>query len=52
MQPGAEDLVKHVRAEQSERTPERGLPGRAPCSAEPGQHLRAGIGRPVPDRGE
>ena len=52
VQPGAEDLVEHVRADQGERAPERGLLRRAAGRAQPGQHLRAGVGGPLPDRGE
>jgi len=51
-QPGAEDLVEHVRADQGERAPERGLLRRAAGCAQPGQHVRPGIGGPLPDRGE
>jgi hypothetical protein len=52
MQPGAEDPVQHVGADQSERAAERGLLRRPPGRAQHGQHLRAGIGGPLPDRGE
>jgi hypothetical protein len=52
VQPGAEDPVEHIRAEQGERAPERGLVRRAAGRAQHGQHVRAGIGGPLPDRGE
>jgi hypothetical protein len=52
VQPGAENPVEHVRADQGEGTPERGLLRRAAGRAQPGQHLLAGIGGPLPDRGE
>jgi len=52
MQPGAEDLVQHVRADQGERAPERGLLRRAASRAQAGQHVRPGVGGPLPDRGE
>ena len=51
-QPGAEDLVQPVRADQGERAPERGLLRRAAGRAQPGQHVRPGVGGPLPDRGE
>ena len=51
-QPRAEDPVEHVRADQGERAPERRLLRRPACRAEPGQHLLAGVGGPLPDRGE
>jgi len=52
VQPGAENPVEHVRTDQGERPPERGLLRRAAIRAQPGQHRRAGIGGPLPDRGE
>jgi hypothetical protein len=52
VQPGAKNLVEHIRADQGERAPVRGLLRRAAGRAEPGQHVRAGIGDPLPDRGE
>ena len=51
-QPGAENLVELVRADHGERAPERGLLRRAARRAQPGQHVRPGIGSPLPDRGE
>ena len=51
-QPGAEGPVEHIPADQGERAPERGLLRRAAGRAQPGQHLRAGVGGPLPDRGE
>jgi hypothetical protein len=50
--PGAEDPVEHIWADQDERTPESGLIRRAAGRPEPRQHLRAGIGGPLADRGE
>jgi len=52
MQPGAEDPVEHVGADQGERAPERGLLRRPAHRAECGQRLRPGVGGPLPDRGE
>ena len=52
VQPGAENPVEHIGADQGEGTPERGLLRRAAGRAQPGQHLLAGIGGPLPDRGE
>ena len=51
-EPGAEDPVEHVGADQCERAPEGGFLRRAARRAQHGQHLRAGIGGPLPDRGE
>ncbi len=52
VQPGANDLVEHVRADQGERAPERGLLRRPADRSEPGQHAGPGIGGPLADRGE
>jgi hypothetical protein len=52
VQPGTEDAVEHIGADQGEGTPERGLLRRAAGRAQHGQHLRARIGGPLPDRGE
>jgi len=52
MQPGAEDPVEHIRADQGERAPEGGLLRRPARRAECGQRLRPGVGGPLPDRGE
>jgi len=51
-QPGTENLVELVRADHGERPPERRLLRRAARRAQPGQHVRPGIGGPLPDRGE
>jgi hypothetical protein len=51
-QPGAENPVQHVHADQGERAPERGLLRRAADRAQPGQHVRPGVGSPLPDSGE
>ena len=51
-QPGAEDPVEHVGADQGERAPVGGLFRRAAVRAECGQHVRAGVGGPLPDRRE
>jgi hypothetical protein len=51
-QPGAEDLIQPVLADQGECAPERGLLRRAAGRFEPGQHVGPGIGGPLPDRGE
>ena len=51
-QPGAENPVQHIGADQRERPPEGGLLGCAADRAQRGQGLRAGIGGPLPDRGE
>jgi hypothetical protein len=52
VKPGANDLVEHVRADQGERAPERGLLRRPADRSEPGQHAGPGIGGPLADRGE
>ena len=52
VQPGTEDPVEHIGADQGEGTPEGGLLRRAAGRAQPGQHLRARVGGPLPDRGE
>ena len=52
VQPGAENPVQHVGADQGERAPERGLLRRPARRAQRGQDLRAGLGGPLPDRGE
>jgi len=51
-QPGTENPVEHIRADQGEGTPERRLFRRAAGRAQHSQHLRAGVGSPLPDRGE
>ena len=51
-QPGTEDPVEHIGADQGERPAEGGLFRRAARRAQHGQGLRAGIGGPLPDRGE
>jgi hypothetical protein len=51
-EPGANDPVEDVGADQCERAPEGGLLRRAARRAQHGQHLRAGIGGPLPNRGE
>ena len=52
VQPGSEDPVEHVGADQGERAPVGGLLRRAAFRSECGQHVRAGVGRPLPDRRE
>ena len=52
VQPGAENPVEHIRVDQGERAPERGLLRRAAHRAQHGKRLRPGIGGPLPDRGE
>jgi hypothetical protein len=52
VQPRTENPVEHVGADQRERAPEGGLLRRAARRAQHRQHLRAGIGGPLPDRGE
>ena len=52
VQPGSKDLIEHVGADQGESAPERGLRRRAAGRAQPCQHVRPGIGGPLPDRGE
>ena len=52
VQPGTENPVEHIGADQCEGTSEGGLLRRAAGRAQYGQHLRAGIGGPLPDRGE
>jgi hypothetical protein len=52
VKPGANDLVEHVRADQGERAPERGLLRRPADRSEPGQHAGPGIGGPLADHGE
>ena len=52
VQPGTKNLVEQVSSYQGERAPVRGLLRRAAVCAQPGQHLRARVGRPLPDRGE
>jgi hypothetical protein len=51
-QPRAGDPVEHIRADQGEGPPERRFFRRAADRAQHGEHLRAGVGRPLPDRGE
>ena len=51
-QPGTGDQVEEIAADQGERAPVRGLLRRAPVRVERGQHVRAGIGGPLPDRAE
>jgi hypothetical protein len=52
VQPGTEDPVEHVRADQGEGAPEGGLLRRAAGRAQHRQRLRPGISGPLPDRGE
>ena len=52
VQPGTDDPVERIGADQREGPPERGLLRRAAGRAQHGQDLRAGIGGPLPDRGE
>ena len=52
VQPGTENPVEHIGADQCEGTPEGGLLRRAARRAQYGQHLRSRIGGPLPDRGE
>ncbi len=47
-----EDPVEHIGADQGEGAPEGGFLRRAAGRAEHGQGLRAGVGGPLPDRGE
>jgi len=49
VQPGAEHPVEHVGADQGERAPVGGLLRRAAFRSECGQHVRAGVARPLPD---
>ncbi len=49
MQPGSEHPVEHVGADQGERAPVGGLLRRAAFRSECGQHVRAGVARPLPD---
>jgi hypothetical protein len=51
-QPGTEDPVGYIGADQGERAAEGGLPRRAAGRAKHGQGLRPGIGGPLPDRSE
>ena len=51
-QPGAEDLVEDVGADQGERAPVSRLVCRAAVRAERGEHVRAGVAGPLADRGE
>ena len=51
-QPGAEDPVEHIGADQGERATVGGLLRRAAFRAEYGQRFRPGVGGPLPDRGE
>jgi hypothetical protein len=51
-QPGTENVVEHIGADQGERAAEGGLLRRAANRAERGQGVRAGIGGPLADRGE
>ena len=46
-QPGAEDPVEHLSADQGERAPERGLLRRAAGRAQPGQDVRSRRRRPT-----
>ena len=46
-QPGTENPVEHVGADQGERPPERGLLRRAAGRAQPGQHVRRRRRRPT-----
>jgi hypothetical protein len=51
-EPGTEDPVENVGADQGERAAECGLLRRSAHRAQHRQGLRAGIGGPLPDRGE
>jgi hypothetical protein len=51
-EPGTQNPVEHIGAEQGERSPEGGLLRRAAGRAQRGQDVRAGVGGPLPDRGE
>jgi hypothetical protein len=51
-QPGAQDPVESIGAGQGEGPPERRFIRRAADSAQHGEHLRAGVSGPLPDRGE
>ena len=51
-EPGTEDLIEPAWVKQGEGPPERGLLRRAAAGAQDGQHVLAGIGGPLPDRGE
>ena len=51
-EPGTEDPVENVGADQGERAAEGGLLRRSARRAQHHQGLRAGIGGPLPDRGE
>jgi len=52
VQPGPEDTVEHIGAEQSKRAPVGGLLRRAALRSQRREGLRPGIGGPLPDRGE
>ena len=52
MKPGANDLVEHIRTDQGERAPERGLLRRAADCSEPSQPGGPGIDGPLADRGD
>ena len=51
-QPGTEGLVESAGVEQGEGPAERGLLRCPARRAQAGQHVRAGVGGPPPDRGE
>jgi hypothetical protein len=52
VQPGTEGLVEPGGVEQGEGPAERGLLRCPAHRAQAGQHVRAGVGGPLPDRGE
>jgi hypothetical protein len=52
VQPGTEDLIEPAGIDHGEGAAERGFLSRAACRAPTGQHVRAGIASPLPDRGE
>jgi len=51
-QPGTENPVEHIGTDQGEGAPERRFFRCAADRAQHGEHLRAGIGGPLPDCGE
>ena len=52
VQPGTGDPVENIWADQGEGPPERRFFRRTADRAQHGERLRAGIGSPLPDRGE
>jgi len=51
-QPGTEDPVERIGADQGERAPAGGLLCRAAFRSECGQRFRPSVGGPLPDRGK